>query len=95
MIVAESDGWLSVDDCGRIGMAAALLSGGHLGNSGAVERGSGLVMKAKHGKPVRSGEPLIELYYSDKNRLEAARAAIARAIRVVNERPPVNQLIYG
>ncbi|MDP1808284.1 MAG: thymidine phosphorylase [Actinomycetota bacterium] len=93
VIAAESDGWLNIADCGRLGLASAVLAGGHLGEKGQIDRSAGLVMLAKLGDPVKTGDPLIELYYSDKDRLEAAGAAIAEAIGVVSARPEVRPLI--
>jgi len=105
VIAAESDGWLNIVDCSRLGLGSAVLAGGHLGvrpKSGRadqnrekreVDRGAGLVMLAKLGDPVKVGDPLIELYYSDESRLEPAGAAIAEAISVVSQRPQVRPLI--
>lgn len=93
VISAESDGWLNITDCSRIGLASAILSGGHLGQNNEIDRGAGLIMPARLGDPVKRGDPLIEFYYSEEDRLVAARAEIAEAISVVFERPNVMRLI--
>lgn len=94
IVSAKAKGWVSVTDCGRLGLAAAVLSGGHLGDVGPMDRGAGLVMRAKEGEPVESGDPLIELWYSDESRRARAEELLVGALTVVSERPRTRPLIY-
>ena len=82
LVTAQADGRLAVDRCDSLGAACAILSGGHLGHVGQVDQGAGLVMLARHGDAVKKGDPLVELFYSDRSRLADAEAAVGEALSV-------------
>jgi thymidine phosphorylase len=44
---------------------------------------------------VRAGDPILELHYRDRGRLETATRLTSQAIAVSDQRPPAAPLIVG
>ena len=92
---ADRDGWLAVADCCLLGNAAATLTGGRVGISGETDLGAGLVMRVKHSEPLKAGDGIVDLLYTDEVRLQAAKRQVFKALTVVSEKPASRPLIYG
>jgi len=50
---------------------------------------------AKPGDTVRAGDPVLELHYRDRGRLEAATRLTGQAVTIGDARPPARRLIVG
>jgi thymidine phosphorylase len=50
---------------------------------------------AKPGDAVRAGDPILELHYRDRGRLETATRLSSRAITIDDRRPAATRLIVG
>jgi thymidine phosphorylase len=60
-----------------------------------VDFAVGIMVLAKPGDAVRSGDPVLELHYRDRARLEPARTLAEQAIAIGDERPAAGRLIVG
>jgi thymidine phosphorylase len=60
-----------------------------------VDFAVGIMVRAKPGDEVRAGDPVLELHYRDRRRLELGVALAARAVRIGDARPQVRPLIVG
>jgi thymidine phosphorylase len=50
---------------------------------------------AKPGDAVREGDPVLEIHYRDRTRLEAAIRLTSQAITIGDDAPPPRRLIVG
>jgi thymidine phosphorylase len=55
----------------------------------------GIMVIAKPGDEVRAGDPVLELHYRDRARLETAVRLASEAITIGDERPAPRRLIVG
>ena len=92
-VSAEHDGFLSIKDCRTLGLASAILSG-RQGHVVRPEMGAGLVVHARHGSPVKIGEKIVDIHYSNEDRRAEAERLIRQAIEIVPEEPTGWPLIY-
>jgi thymidine phosphorylase len=91
-LTAQSDGFVTFQNCRAVGMAAAVL-GGHKGG-GRPNPGAGLLVDVRHGDQVNSGAPLVEILYDDEAQRGEAEVLLRRAIAVSPDRPKPWPLIY-
>jgi pyrimidine-nucleoside phosphorylase len=93
VVTAPRDGFLTRVDAELVGRASVALGAGRDRVEDAVDFGVGLVVTAKPGAAVRRGDPIIEVHYRDRERLERARALLVQAIAVGDAPPPRRRLI--
>ena len=62
---------------------------------GSIGFDAGIVLHAKYGAQVRSGDPLMTLYAADEARLDAAERRLAGAVEISAEAPPERPLIHA
>jgi thymidine phosphorylase len=82
VVKAEATGTLTRLDALAVGIAAWRLGAGRARKEDAVSAGAGVVMLAKPGDEVRSGQPLLELHADDAGRFERAIAALDGGIDI-------------
>jgi thymidine phosphorylase len=82
VVTAPGSGVLKRLDALAVGTAAWRLGAGRARKEDAVSFGAGVVMLAKPGDTVRSGDPLLELHADDPSRFDAALAALDGGIEV-------------
>jgi thymidine phosphorylase len=86
---APADGWLTRLDALAVGTAAWRLGAGRARKEDAVSAAAGVICLAKPGDRVREGQPLLELRADDPGRFGPALAALATAVTVSEEPPPL------
>jgi pyrimidine-nucleoside phosphorylase len=95
VVAADRDGYLASVDAEAVGRASVALGAGRDRVEDAVDPAVGIIVAAKPGDAVRAGDPLLELHYRDRGRLEAAIRWATRAITIDDERPAPGRLIVG
>jgi thymidine phosphorylase len=78
-VVADADGVLERLDALAVGVAAWRLGAGRARQGEPVQAGAGVVMHAKPGDTVASGQPLMTLHTDTPERFDRALAALADA----------------
>src|ERR1700694_4624210 len=95
LLKATRAGSLTCLDPELVGRASVALGAGRDRVQDPVDPAVGIMVLAKPGDELRAGEPILELHYRDRARLETAEALAARAVVVGDERPSAEHLIVG
>jgi pyrimidine-nucleoside phosphorylase len=95
IVPAPRDGFLVRLDAESVGRASVVLGAGRDRVEDPVDPAVGVMVRAKPGDQVRAGDPVLEMHYRDRGRLDAAVALLTQAIVVGDERPAARPLIVG
>ena len=86
-IAAERTGFVTSLHAERLGVGAMILGAGRNRAADKIDHAVGLVLQAFVGKPVKSGDVILEVHYSDHAKLAAAMPFLRRAVKVSDEPP--------
>jgi pyrimidine-nucleoside phosphorylase len=92
---ANRSGYLTRLDAELVGRASVALGAGRDRVDDPVDFAVGIVLRAKVGDQVSAGDPLLEIHYRDRARLDAAQALLASAITIGDARPAARRLLVG
>ncbi|HEX3702490.1 MAG TPA: thymidine phosphorylase [Vicinamibacterales bacterium] len=95
LVKAARDGFVTRVDAARVGRASVALGAGRDRVEDPVDPAVGILVEAKPGDAVHAGDPLLELHYRDRARLERALALAGEAVTLGDTRPAVPALIVG
>ncbi len=95
IVSAERAGFVTKMDAELIGRASVALGAGRDRVSDPVDAAVGLLVHAKPGDEVHPGDPLLDIHYRDRSRLDLALALTAGAIELGDVRPAVGPLVVG
>jgi len=95
VVAAGRGGFVTALDAERVGRASVALGAGRDRVEDPVDPAVGIMVVAKPGDAVRAGDPVLEIHYRDRARLEAAVRLTSQAIAVGDEAPPARRLIVG
>ncbi len=84
VVRADRSGALAELDALAVGRAAGVLGAGRTRKGERVDAGVGVVLHAKIGDPVATGEPIATLYHRDGRGLEDARGLVEKSIRIAD-----------
>jgi pyrimidine-nucleoside phosphorylase len=93
MVTAARDGFLTRVDAELVGKASVVLGAGRDRVEDAVDFAVGLLVLAKPGAAVRAGDPVFEVHYRDRDRLERARPLLNQAMEFGTAPPAPARLI--
>jgi len=91
-LAADRSGVITGLDAMLVGRASVALGAGRDRVEDAVDPAVGIMVLAKPGDTVSAGDPLLELHYRERSRLDAAMSLLRRAVSVGDE-PPARQPI--
>jgi pyrimidine-nucleoside phosphorylase len=94
-VAADRNGFVSRLDAELIGRASVALGAGRDRVEDPVDPAVGIMVLAKPGDAVRAGDPILELHYRDRGRLETAARLTSQAIAIADQRPAATPLIVG
>ncbi len=89
-VAAPQEGYVSHIDCEEIGMVSLILGGGRETKESEIDLAVGVVLQAKVGDYVKTGEPLAWLHANDAGKAEAAEERFLAAYTFSAE--PVERL---
>lgn len=92
-VTAWRDGVVRRLDARAAGMASGRLGAGRSRPGGTAPTAAGVISRAKPGKHVVTGQPIMELHGRDPARLEAAEAELAGTIGIGDDLPPARPLV--
>jgi pyrimidine-nucleoside phosphorylase len=95
LLAAGREGYVTALDAELVGRASVALGAGRDRVEDPVDPAVGIVIVARPGDAVRAGDPVLELHYRDRAKLETALALASRAIVIGDQPPPVRRLIVG
>jgi len=95
VVTADRGGYVTAVNTDLVGRASVQLGAGCDRVEDPVDPAVGIMVVAKPGDAVRAGAPLMELYYRDRARLEAATRLTSQAITIGDERPAPGRLVVG
>jgi pyrimidine-nucleoside phosphorylase len=95
LVTAPRGGYVARLDAELVGRACVALGAGRDRVDDTIDPAVGVLIKAKPGDSVRSGDGVLELHYRDPGRLQTALPLAARAIVLADEPPAAAALILG
>jgi pyrimidine-nucleoside phosphorylase len=95
VVTAPRAGFLTRLDAELVGRASVALGAGRDRVEDPVDPAVGIIVVAAQGDDVRAGQPVLELHYRDRARLESAVRLTRQAITVGDEQPARRPLIVG
>ena len=94
-VAATRDGYVTRLDAALVGRASVALGAGRDRVEDPVDPAVGIMVIAKPGDEIRAGDPVLQMHYRDRARLETAVALASEAITIGDERPAPARLIVG
>jgi pyrimidine-nucleoside phosphorylase len=94
-LTAERAGYIARLDAELVGRACVALGAGRDRVDDAVDPAVGILIRARPGESVRSGDTVLELHYRDPRRLEVALPLAAQAIAIAGGPPAPAPLVLG
>ena len=95
VVAASRAGYVTALDAELVGRASVSLGAGRDRVDDAVDPAVGIMVVAKPGDQVHAGQPVLEMHYRDRTRLDAALRLTSQAITIGDERPAVRPSIVG
>jgi pyrimidine-nucleoside phosphorylase len=95
VVTADRTGIVARIDAELVGRASVALGAGRDRVEDPVDPAVGVMVRTQPGDSVRAGDPLLELHYRDRARLDAALRLAAQAVTIGDERPAARRLIVG
>jgi len=93
VVTAGRTGYVSRLDAELVGRASVALGAGRDRVEDPVDPAVGIIVRAKPGDQVQTGDAVLELHYRDRPRLDAAVQLLGHAITIGGERPASRPLI--
>src|SRR5262245_52507968 len=93
VVLAERGGYVNRVDAELVGRASVALGAGRDRVEDPVDPAVGIVVKVRPGDEVRNGDPIMEIHYRTRPRLDAALALTSRAVTIRDKRPASGRLI--
>jgi pyrimidine-nucleoside phosphorylase len=93
LVEASRAGFLTSLDAELIGRASVGLGAGRDRVGQPVDAAVGIMVIRKPGEELRAGDPVLDLYYRDRSRLEDAMELVRQAIQIGDQRPVALPLI--
>jgi pyrimidine-nucleoside phosphorylase len=95
VVAANRGGFVTALDAELVGRASVALGAGRDRVEDPVDPAVGIMVVAKPGDAVRAGDPVLEMQYRDRARLEAAIRLTGQAITIGDGAPAPRRLIVG
>jgi pyrimidine-nucleoside phosphorylase len=95
VVAASRGGFVTALDAELVGRASVALGAGRDRVEDPIDPAVGIMVVAKPGDAVRAGDPVLEMHYRDRVRLEAAVRLTSQAMTIADEAPPARRLIVG
>ncbi len=95
MVTADRDGYVTALDAELVGRASVALGAGRDRVVDPVDPAVGIMVVAKPGDAVRAGDPVLEMHFRDRAKLDAATRLTSRAITIGDQPPAERRLIVG
>ena len=95
VITASRSGFVTGLDAEAVGRASVSLGAGRDKVEDAIDPAVGIMVRAAVGDEVRAGDPVLELHFRDRTKLQQALGRATAAIAIGDTRPAVRPLVVG
>jgi pyrimidine-nucleoside phosphorylase len=95
VVAADRGGFVTRLDAELVGRASVALGAGRDRVEDPVDPAVGILVRARPGDAVRAGDPILELHYRDRGRLETAAQLTGQAFTIDDQRPAARRLIVA
>jgi pyrimidine-nucleoside phosphorylase len=95
MVTASRGGYVARLDAELVGRASVALGAGRDRVEDSIDPAVGIMVRVTVGDRVAAGDPMLELHYRDRARLDAALALLARAVTIGDDRPTARGRLVG
>jgi pyrimidine-nucleoside phosphorylase len=95
LVAADRAGFVTRLDAELVGRASVALGAGRDRVEDPVDPAVGIMVVAKPGDAVRAGDPILELHFRDRARLDTAARLTGQAITIGDRPPPPARLIVA
>ncbi|MHB8075073.1 pyrimidine-nucleoside phosphorylase [Desulfosporosinus fructosivorans] len=92
-ILAQETGYVQMFDAHKIGVLAMALGAGRVTKASPIDLGTGVILTRKAGEWVEAGEPILQLYGSNKEMLEEGIKLAQNLVTVGSDAPELPPLI--
>lgn len=92
-ILAKDTGYVQPSDAHKIGILAMTLGAGRVTKESSIDLGAGVILAKKAGEWVEAGEPLLQLYGSNKDMLAEGLQLAQNLVSIGSEPPDMPPLI--
>ncbi|MDP4126706.1 MAG: pyrimidine-nucleoside phosphorylase [Bacillota bacterium] len=92
-ILAKDTGYVQPYDAHKIGILAMTLGAGRATKESSIDLGAGVILAKKAGEWVEKGEPLLQLYGSNKDMLAEGLLLAQNLVSIGKESPEFSKLI--
>ena len=93
-VLARESGYISAMNAEDIGIASVALGAGRATKDDVIDHAAGIVLAKKCPDAVNAGDVLAYLYTNDESKIAAAEKILLGAIRITDECPTTDALIY-
>lgn len=93
-IKAEKEGYLSITNTYKIGVASSLLGAGRATKEDVIDHKVGIYMNKKHGDKVEKGDVVFEVHGNDEGRIKDSIRALKDSFEISDEKLEEQKLIY-
>jgi len=92
-ILASDSGYVQAFDAQKIGVLAMELGAGRITKESSIDLGAGVILAKKAGEWAEAGEPILQLFSSDKEKLAEGLEFAKNLVSLGNEAPKLSLLI--
>ena len=94
-VKAQRSGYISFMDAEGTGIASSMLGAGRQTKESTIDYAAGIILKKKTGDKVEEGQVIAVMYSEHEEFFEAAEQRYTEAVRIEDERPQEQPLIYA
>lgn len=93
ILKADRNGYVSAMYSEEIGRASVLLGAGRMKKGDPIDPAAGIVLQAKYGSAVQTGDPLLTMYAASEQQLDAAEEKLRSAVVLTDAQPAPKPMI--
>jgi pyrimidine-nucleoside phosphorylase len=92
---AEKSGYISQMYAKEIGILVRTLGGGRFRKDDVIDQSVGVQILKKPGEPVKKGEKIINIFYSNPSQVEIIKSSLKKCISISDKKLKIEPLIRG
>ncbi len=94
VFLSDKNGYIYHINTRLVGIAAGILGAGRKTYDDVIDPAVGFKIIKKYGNKVEKGEPIVEIYYNDENKLSECIEILKKAYTIREEKPSEKPILY-